>query len=125
MTHVIGVNAVAAIASFEKMITGLGVPVKIEKTEDHVPSFLEKWVWFQVTRLEGDIKEVNGEAEQTPESTETVETSKETAKEEKKEESDKEAKVEKKAAAEDKKGAKDLKEKLESPKEKGDKTNKS
>ena len=123
MTHCIGVNAMSAIANFEKMVSGLGVPVKIEKTEDHVPSFLEKWVWFQVTRVEGDIKEVNGENE----TSETSEADKEPAKEEIKDEQKAEAKEDapkaeaKKEAlkAEEKKGAKDVKEKLESPKEKG------
>merc|ERR1712227_321974 len=64
-THCIGVNAPDAIASFEKMVAGLGIPVSIEKTEDHVPSFMEKWVWFQVTREKGEIKEklVNGDVE--------------------------------------------------------------
>ena len=66
-THCIGVNAVNAIVNFEKMVSSLGVPVKIEQTEDHVPSFMEKWVWFQVTRLEGEIKEdVNGEVKEEP-----------------------------------------------------------
>lgn len=27
------------------------------QTQDHVPSFMEKWVWFQVTRIEGEITE--------------------------------------------------------------------
>ena len=27
------------------------------QTQDFVPSFMEKWVWFQVTRLEGEITE--------------------------------------------------------------------
>ena len=62
-THCIGVNSPGAIAGFEKMVSGLGVPVSVARTEGHVPSFMEKWVWCQVTRLEGDItEEVNGEA---------------------------------------------------------------
>ena len=60
------------------MVLSLGVPVKVDKTEDHVPSFMEKWVWFQVTRLEGDITETNGEAEETKE---TKDESKEKPKE--------------------------------------------
>ena len=52
------------------------------QTQDHVPSFMEKWVWFQVTRIEGEITEeindsiVEPEAEtQTPEvSSETIVT---------------------------------------------------
>ena len=66
-THCIGVNSPGAIAGFEKMVSGLGVPVSIERTEGHVPSFMEKWVWCQVTRLEGDILEqINGEAAAEP-----------------------------------------------------------
>lgn len=66
-THCIGVNSPGAIAGFEKMVSGLGVPVSVARTEGHVPSFMEKWVWCQVTRLEGDItEEVNGEAAAEP-----------------------------------------------------------
>ena len=56
-THCIGVNVPHAIANFEEMIKSLGVPVEVDKTQDHVPSFMEKWVWFQVTRIEGEITE--------------------------------------------------------------------
>ena len=56
-THCIGVNAPQAVYNFEKMVQSLGVPVEVEQTQDHVPSFMEKWVWFQVTRLEGEITE--------------------------------------------------------------------
>ena len=123
-THCIGVNAKSAIANFEKMVLSLGVPVKVDKTEDHVPSFMEKWVWFQVTRLEGDITKTNGEAEQTKETKdESKEKPKETEKEkeketkkDKKEEKKDEKKEEKKE--EKKAGAKDLKDQLEG-KEKG------
>lgn len=114
MTHCIGVNAKSAIANFEKMVSGLGVPVKIEKTEDHVPSFLEKWVWFQVTRLEGDIKEVNGETTETSEAEQVPVKEEKETKEEQKVEAKKESQK-----VEEKKGAKDVKEKLESPKDKG------
>ena len=81
-THCIGVNAPQAIYNFEKMVQSLGVPVEVAQTQDHVPSFMEKWVWFQVTRLEGEITEevnesiVEKEAEpQVPEvSSGTIET---------------------------------------------------
>ena len=56
-THCIGVNVPHAISNFEEMIKSLGVPVEVDKTQDHVPSFMEKWVWFQVTRIEGEITE--------------------------------------------------------------------
>ena len=68
-THCIGVNATYAIANFERMVGSLGVPVEVAQTQDHVPSFMEKWVWFQVTRLEGEITEEadNSIVEQTAE----------------------------------------------------------
>ena len=56
-THCIGVNAPYALSNFEKMVQSLGVPVEVTQTQDFVPSFMEKWVWFQVTRLEGEITE--------------------------------------------------------------------
>ena len=124
------------------MIAGLGVPVTIEKTEDHVPSFMEKWVWFQVTRQEGEVKEevkeeANGQAEANG-STEQKEEKKEDKKEDKKDEKKEEKKDEKGTKAvvskddikkqarvspdkkeEKKGGAKDLKDQLDNGKEKG------
>ena len=154
-----------SIALFAKMVEGLGVPVEIATTEAHVPSFMvsvivlvemeeimsfnhfqEKWVFYQLTRKEGEVKEMDGaeakvngveshekkkeeEEEKAEEAKEAAsedkegdksETGKEEKKEDKKEESKKEEKkkVEKK---EEKKtgGAKGSKEALESPKEKG------
>lgn len=107
--------------------------MKIEKTEDHVPSFMEKWVWFQVTREEGDITEqVNGEAERTAldESIERKEENKEGKMEEKKDEKGskavedtKESKKQQRASPDKKEekkgGVKDLKDQLEVGKEKG------
>ena len=118
------------------MVQGLGVPVKIEKTEDWVPSFMEKWVWFQVTRLEGDIKEeaqvVNGEAEpgneekleaksddKEKEKDPAAETKKEPVPADKKEEKKEEKKDEKKDEKKEAKGAKEVKDQLEKGKEKG------
>merc|ERR1719323_3050590 len=144
LTHINGINSPNSIALFAKMVEGLGVPVEIATTEAHVPSFMEKWVFYQLTRKEGEVKEMDGaEAkvngveshEKKEEEEEEAEEAKEAAseekegdksetgkekKEEKKEESKKEEKkkVEKK---EEKKtgGAKGSKEALESPKEKG------
>jgi len=129
-THCIGVNATGAIANFEKMVEGLGVPVKIEKTEDWVPSFMEKWVWFQVTRLEGEVKEdaqiVNGEPESEKEEKLEVKSEEkekdpatEPKKEEKKEDKKEEKKEEKKDEKKETKGAKEVKDQLEKGKEKG------
>jgi len=146
-THINGINSPSSIALFEKMVEGLGVPVEIATTEAHVPSFMEKWVFYQLTRKEGEVKEEGGEeakvngvenkadekkedAKQPEEaakdsaakSDEKESEKSEPAKEEKKEESkaskdDKKKKEEKKE--EKKTGAKGSKEALESPKEKG------
>jgi len=129
-THCNGVSAKGAVHYFEKMLNNIGVPIEIEHTEANIPSFMEKWVFYQLTRKEGEITEdVNGDAESV-EKEKKVETpvangtdkkeeneKAEPSKEEKKEDAKKErASPEKK---EDKKGAKDLKEKLETSKEKG------
>merc|ERR1712037_1009580 len=60
-THINGINSPSSIALFEKMVEGLGVPVEIATTEAHVPSFMEKWVFYQLTRKEGEVKEEGGE----------------------------------------------------------------
>merc|ERR1712107_977282 len=142
LTHMGGINSPNSIALFAKMVEGLGVPVEIATTEAHVPSFMEKWVFYQLTRKDGEVKEMDGaeakvngveshekkeeEEEKAEEAKEAAsedkegdksETGKEEKKEDKKEESKKEEKkkVEKK---EEKKtgGAKGSKEALESPK---------
>jgi hypothetical protein len=137
-THCNGVNAKSAVQYFEKMLNSIGVPIEIAHTEAHVPSFCEKWIFYQLTRKEGDITEdVNGDAAVAEEDKkveapvangadkkETKEEEKtEPAKEEKKEEAKKEDAKKEKASPEkkdDKKGgAKDLKDKLEVSKEKG------
>jgi len=50
MTHVIGINSPLALAEFEKVVDGL--PVKTTRTQStaFVPSFLETWVFYQVTK---------------------------------------------------------------------------
>merc|ERR1712013_484958 len=140
-THCNGVNSLHAVQYFENILRNIGVPIEIERTEAFVPSFCEKWVFFQLTRKEGDITEdVNGdavanEAEEKgkapevngkeAEKSETIEEEKkeETKKDTKKEETKKEEVKKEKPSPEkkeDKKGgAKDLKDKLETGKEKG------
>jgi len=141
-THCNGVNSIHAVQYFENLLNNIGVPIQIEQTEAFVPSFCEKWVFFQLTRKEGDITEdVNGhavgnEAEEKVETpvvdgkdTDKPEPVKDAKKEEtkkdetKKEETKKEEAKKEKASPEkkdDKKGgAKDLKDKLETSKEKG------
>ena len=101
-THCIGVNSPGAIAGFEKMVSGLGVPVSVARTEGHVPSFMEKWVWCQVTRLEGDItEEVNGEAAAEPGPAEVADMKEEQVNGHSKEEEKKEV------SSEDEKGKKE------------------
>ena len=102
-----------SIALFAKMVEGLGVPVEIATTEAHVPSFMvsvivlvemeeiisfnhfqEKWVFYQLTRKEGEVKEMDG----TEAKVNGVESH-----EKKKEEEEEKAKE---AASEDKEGDK-------------------
>merc|ERR1712106_1283279 len=67
-THCNGVNAKSAVQYFEKMLNSIGVPIEIEHREANVPSFCEKWVFYQLTRKEGDITEdVNGDVTATEE----------------------------------------------------------
>merc|ERR1712037_55515 len=64
-THINGVNSPSSIALFGKMVEGLGVPVEIATTEAHVPSFMEKWVFYQLTRKEGEEElKLNGVKEE-------------------------------------------------------------
>jgi len=135
-THINGANSRSSIQLFENMVKELGVPVEISTTEAHVPSFMEKWVFFQITRKEGEIKDevdVDGEGTQaaTEVNGEVLEKKNETTTEEKKEESKEDKKDDKKDPKDDKKkppidkkdekkgGAKSTKDSLESPKEKG------
>eukprot|EP00091_Calanus_sinicus_P020515 TRINITY_DN5643_c0_g1_i2.p1 TRINITY_DN5643_c0_g1~~TRINITY_DN5643_c0_g1_i2.p1 ORF type:complete len:130 (-),score=49.34 TRINITY_DN5643_c0_g1_i2:88-477(-) len=61
-THCNGVSAKSAVQYFEKMLNSLGVPIEIQQTQAHVPSFCEKWIFYQVTRKEGPITDdVNGD----------------------------------------------------------------
>merc|ERR1712013_519309 len=132
-THCNGVNSLHAVQYFENLLSNIGVPIEIERTEAFVPSFCEKWVFFQLTRKEGDITEdVNGEAVDNeaeekakfPEVNGKEVEKSEPIEEEKKEETKKDTKKEETKKEEEKKedkkgGAKDLKDKLETGKEKG------
>merc|ERR1712203_1272230 len=95
-THINGVNSPSSIALFGKMVEGLGVPVEIATTEAHVPSFMEKWVFYRLTRKEGEVKEeggeeskVNGVEEAAAAEKKESKTSKEDKKKTEKKESDK------------------------------------
>ena len=145
-------NSLHAVKYFENLLNSIGVPIQIERTEAFVPSFCEKWVFFQLTRKEGDITEdVNGDVvaneaegkleaslvngkdavvsesikEETKEETKKETEKKETKKEETKKEDGKNEKVSPENKEGKKGGAKDLKEKLETRKEKGLKKEKS
>merc|ERR1712223_901821 len=93
LTHINGINSPNSIALFAKMVEGLGVPVEIATTEAHVPSFMEKWVFYQLTRKEGEVKEMDG-AEVKVNGVESHEK--------KKEEEEEKAEEAKEAASEDK-----------------------
>merc|ERR1712200_112828 len=81
-THINGINSPNSITLFAKMVEGLGVPVEIATTEAHVPSFMEKWVFYQLTRKEGEVKEMDG-AEAKVNGVESHEKKKEEEEEEK------------------------------------------
>ena len=132
-------NSLHAVQYFENLLSNIGVPIEIERTEAFVPSFCEKWVFFQLTRKEGDIiEDVNGvdvaneseekapvvngnDAEKSKpiEEEKKEETKKETKKEEIKKEEVKKGKASPEKKEDKKGGAKDLKDKLETSKEKG------
>merc|ERR1719250_135157 len=113
-THCNGVNSLHAVQYFENLLSNIGVPIEIERTETFVPSFCEKWVFFQLTRKEGDITEdVNGDAVAN-EAEEKGKVPEVNGKEAEKSETIEEEKKEDKKG-----GAKDLKDKLETGKEKG------
>jgi len=136
LTHCNGKSASSSLSMFEKMVPELGVPVDVASTEVYVPSFQEKWVFYQLTRKEGDIVEEvtaatkNGElandaekaSDQTVNGTAEKDTKEETTKTDKSKPTDeKEEKKTAKASEEkvdDSKGAKTLKASLESPKDK-------
>merc|ERR1711892_837168 len=119
-THCNGVSAKSAVQYFEKMLNSIGVPIEIEHTEANVPSFCEKWVFYQLTRKEGDITEdINGdvtagEEEKKVEASAAISTDEKEIKEVEKTEPAKEEKKDEKKG-----GATDLKEKLELSKDKG------
>merc|ERR1712012_1448796 len=116
LTHINGINSPNSIALFAKMVEGLGVPVEIATTEAHVPSSMEKWVFYQLTRKEGEVKEMDG-AEAKVNGVESHEK--------KKEEEEEKAEEAKEAASEDKEGDKSETGKEEGGKEGGEKDRRS
>jgi len=65
MTHCNGKNSAEALDVFENEVKKIGYPLEIVRSEAYVPSFLETWVFFQLTRKEGVVngiagKEANG-----------------------------------------------------------------
>merc|ERR1719323_1591190 len=83
LTHINGINSPNSIALFAKMVEGLGVPVEIATTEAHVPSFMEKWVFYQLTRKDGAEAKVNGAESHEKKKEEEEEKAEEAASEEK------------------------------------------
>jgi spermine synthase len=51
MTHCNGKNASAAVDAFEKMLSSLP-QCEFQRREDFVPSFVETWIFYRVSRRE-------------------------------------------------------------------------
>ena len=54
MTHCNGKNSLSAIEAFEKMLDSLtidGEKLSFERRESFVPSFLETWMFYTITRI--------------------------------------------------------------------------
>lgn len=62
MTHGTGVNAIQSQSMYEDQLKKLSVPVDFRKYSAHVPSFMEKWVFYQVW-LQPSIVNGNGIAD--------------------------------------------------------------
>lgn len=52
MNHAVGTGNVAALNAYEKLLNDLPFKVKFTKSSRFVPSFLEEWVFYQVTLAE-------------------------------------------------------------------------
>ncbi|XP_063846677.1 spermine synthase-like [Scylla paramamosain] len=50
MTHATGIQCSSALKMFEEQMAKLEPPVSFTRTSCHVPSFMEKWCFYQVTR---------------------------------------------------------------------------
>ena len=51
MTHAIGVQCTRALQQFEEKLNAVAVGAKdVTRTAHYVPSFMEKWCFFQLTR---------------------------------------------------------------------------
>jgi len=43
-------NATNSLALFENLLNSLGIPLEFTTTKAFVPSFMETWVFYQVTK---------------------------------------------------------------------------
>jgi len=50
LTHCNGMNATNSLALFENLLNSLGIPLEFTTTKAFVPSFMETWVFYQVTK---------------------------------------------------------------------------
>jgi len=60
MTHCNGKNSPEALDVFENEVKKIGYPLEIVRSEAYIPSFLETWVFFEMTRKEGVVNGVAG-----------------------------------------------------------------
>ncbi|XP_064488814.1 spermine synthase-like isoform X2 [Ornithodoros turicata] len=52
LNHAIGVSCPSSLETYEKLLKSLPVNVEFTKHSDHVPSFMEEWVFYEIRKLE-------------------------------------------------------------------------
>jgi len=114
LTHCNGIHAKKSLHLFEELLNSLGVPLEFKTTKAFVPSFMETWVFYQVTKT--------GEAKAQPSEQKDSTESKSEPSKESKDNKDKDSKESKESpATQDKKEKKDDKKEPKSPEKKEDK----
>lgn len=52
LNHAIGVSCPSALETYEELLMKLPIKVEFSKHSEHVPSFMEDWVFYEVKKLE-------------------------------------------------------------------------
>ncbi|XP_040356822.1 spermine synthase [Ixodes scapularis] len=52
LNHAIGISCTSALETYEELLTKLPFKVEFSKHSEHVPSFMEDWVFYEVKKLE-------------------------------------------------------------------------
>jgi len=58
MNHAVGTGCIAALNAYEKVLDDLPFKVKFNKTNAWVPSFLESWVFYQISLGTNDQEQI-------------------------------------------------------------------